>query len=69
MHTKRRHGQISQKRAWSARSKMVRYVLLRPMRPELDGQDVEVLKPNTFANFEVPAKIAHRNFFFGRLKG
>jgi hypothetical protein len=28
-----------------------------------------VLKPNTFANFEVPAKIAHRNFFFGRLKG
>jgi hypothetical protein len=27
------------------------------------------LKPNTFANFEVPAKIAHRNFFFGRLKG
>jgi hypothetical protein len=22
------------------------------------------LKPNTFANFEVPAKIAHRNFFF-----
>jgi hypothetical protein len=26
------------------------------LRPEL--------KPNTFANFEVPAKIAHRNFFF-----
>jgi hypothetical protein len=23
-----------------------------------------ILKPNTFANFEVPAKIAHRNFFF-----
>jgi hypothetical protein len=23
-----------------------------------------LLKPNTFANFEVPAKIAHRNFFF-----
>jgi hypothetical protein len=23
-----------------------------------------VLKPNTFANFEVPAKIAYRNFFF-----
>jgi hypothetical protein len=22
---------------------MVRYVLLRPLRPELDGQDVEVL--------------------------
>jgi hypothetical protein len=22
------------------------------------------VKPNTFANFEVPAKIAHRNFFF-----
>jgi hypothetical protein len=24
---------------------------------------------NTFANFEWPSKIAHRNFFFGRLKG
>jgi hypothetical protein len=23
-----------------------------------------ILKPNTFANFEVPAKIAHRNIFF-----
>jgi hypothetical protein len=23
-----------------------------------------ILKPNTFANFEVPAKIAHRNYFF-----
>jgi hypothetical protein len=31
--------------------------------------DRPALKPNTFANFEVPAKIAHRNFFFGRLKG
>jgi hypothetical protein len=29
--------------AWSAHSKMVRYVLLRHLRPELDGQDVEVL--------------------------
>jgi hypothetical protein len=28
---------------WSAHSKMVRYVLLLPLRPELDGQDVEVL--------------------------
>jgi hypothetical protein len=28
---------------WSAHSKMVRYVLLRPLRPELDGQDVEIL--------------------------
>jgi hypothetical protein len=27
------------KRAWSANFKMVWYVLLRPLRPELDGQD------------------------------
>jgi hypothetical protein len=27
-----------------------------------------ILKLNTFANFEGPSKIAHRNFFFGRLK-
>jgi hypothetical protein len=27
------------KRAWSAKFKMVCYVLLRPLRPELDGQD------------------------------
>jgi hypothetical protein len=28
------------KRAWSANLKMVWYVLLRPLRPELDGQDL-----------------------------
>jgi hypothetical protein len=28
------------KRAWSANFKMVWYVLLRPLRPELDGQDL-----------------------------
>jgi hypothetical protein len=27
-------------RAWSANLKMVWYVLLRPLRPELDGQDL-----------------------------
>jgi hypothetical protein len=30
-------------RAWSANFKMVGYVLLRPLRPELDGQDVDVV--------------------------
>jgi hypothetical protein len=30
------------KRTWSAHSKMVRYVLLRPLRPELECQDVDV---------------------------
>jgi sensor histidine kinase YesM len=30
--------------------KMVRYVLLRPLRPELDGQDVEA-RENTFLSF------------------
>jgi hypothetical protein len=29
--------------------------------------ELSSLKPNTFANFEVPAKIAHRNFFFAIL--
>jgi hypothetical protein len=28
------------KRAWSANFKMVWYVLLRPLRPKLDGQDL-----------------------------
>jgi hypothetical protein len=28
------------KRAWSANFKMVLYVLLRPLRPKLDGQDL-----------------------------
>jgi hypothetical protein len=33
-------------RAWSANLKMVWYVLLRPLRPELDGQDpFQIIEP------------------------
>jgi hypothetical protein len=36
------------KRAWSANFKMVRYVLLRPRRPELDNKDVEARRLPVF---------------------
>jgi hypothetical protein len=33
-------------RAWSANFKMVWYVLLRPLTPELDGQDLfQIIEP------------------------
>jgi hypothetical protein len=33
-------------RAWTANFKMVWYVLLRPLRPELDGQDpFQIIEP------------------------
>jgi hypothetical protein len=47
-------------RAWSANSKMVRYVLLRPRRPELDGQDV-VHGPSTpFSRKQCVPKLSRR---------
>jgi hypothetical protein len=41
-------------RAWSADSKIVRYVLLRPRRLELDCPDVEVSSASSISNFQFP---------------
>jgi hypothetical protein len=39
-------GHTLLERAWSANFKMVWYVLLRPLRPELDGQDpFQIIEP------------------------
>jgi hypothetical protein len=51
-------------RAWSANSKMVRYVLLRPRRPELDGQDVDHGPSTPFSRKQCVPKLSRRTVYF-----